>query len=272
MNTKKRFFSFGQPFIAVSLIVIVALLSSCNIPLAPAATPASSPTSTLLVPQNTPTTSPPTLTSTPTLTTTPSAINIVFAPGATASVQQGTLQPNQVQSYTLSAEKNQPMILIVDSPLRHVTLAAYEADGKILLDPAKKWMNFQWLLPATETYTIQVIGGSTTENYTLTVKVAAQISVPAGGVSKTFSGSTVNGYVFSYAINCQTGQTMHLTLNVPANSAYLDVFGIATGQVLDQSLQLTSWSGVLPSTQNYIVEIIPSASQVVNFSLTVSVN
>jgi hypothetical protein len=78
--------------------------------------------------------------------------------------------------------------------------------------------------------------------------------------------------VFSYALNCQAGQTMSLSLNVPASSAYLDVFGIASGPGLDQSLHLTSWSGVLPSTQNYIIEIIPTAGQVVNFSLIISIN
>ena len=272
MIVKSPFISFRRALASLSLIIAAGILSGCNLPVAPASTQNSLPTSTLQLPQNTPNLATETLTSTPTATTTTAGSNIVFAPGATAGVRMGTLAPGQIQEFTLSAAKNQPMIVIVDSPQRDVHMAVYEPDGTVLVDPSKGWINFQWILPTTGTYKIQVIGGSTTENYTLTVKVAEQIAVPAGGSPKTFSGSTVNGFVFSYAINCHAGKTMHLTLNVPAGSAYLDVFGIATGPVLDQSLQLTSWSGVMPSSQNYIVEIIPAAGQVVNYSLTISVN
>jgi hypothetical protein len=85
------------------------------------------------------------------------------------------------------------------------------------------------------------------------------------------NGTTVNGYVFSYALSCKAGQTMTLTLNVPSTTAYLDAFGIATGTLLSSSAKAVTWTGSLPQTQMYVIEVIPANGQVVNYSLTVSV-
>jgi hypothetical protein len=196
---------------------------------------------------------------------------ITFTPGTTAAVEQGTVQPGQVVTYTLSAGQTQPMILILDSPHYDVTLGVFEPDGHKLLDPANKWNRWQWLLPKTEVYTIQVIGGASTENYTLTAKVAQLVNFAAGATSITLNGTTVNGYVFSYALSCKAGQTMTLTLNVPSTTAYLDAFGIATGTLLSSSAKAVTWTGSLPQTQMYVIEVIPANGQVVNYSLTVSV-
>jgi hypothetical protein len=275
MTKENPFSPFSRSLYTVSFIVIIALLSGCNMPGGSVIPSISSPTPTLTMIQNSPTEATPTLSLTPTvtMTTTPPGSSIVFTQGTTASVRQGSLTPGQTKSYTLAAEKNQAMVLILDSLYHDIHFAVSKPDGSLLVDPSWGWINFQWILPATGTYTIQVIGGTITENYTLTVKVAAPISVPAGGGPKIFSGTTFLGYVFSYGVNGQSGKTMHLSLNVPASSAYLDVFGIADDHpLLDESLHLTNWSGVLPSTQIYIVEIIPASGQEVNFSLTITVD
>ncbi len=276
MITRHKHISFRKPVIATSLAMALVLLAGCNLPTLQAATSTPLSTSTPLPPLDTPTpippTSTPTLTSMPTATATPSAVSIVFAPGTTAAVEEGTIQPNQIQTYTLSAGQQQPMILILNSPNNDAYLAVSEPNGTSLLDPAKKWTNWQWLLPKTEVYTIQVIGGATAENYTLTTKVAERIAFPAGGSSATLNGSTPKGYVFSYAIACQADQTMTVSLNVPATSAYLDIFGLATGTLLSSSTKATTWTGILPATEDYIIEIIPNNGQVVNYSLTVTVH
>ncbi|MFH1523891.1 MAG: hypothetical protein ABIF04_02910 [Chloroflexota bacterium] len=273
MITRHQYTPFRKPAIAMSLTIVLALLAGCNLPIMQA-TP--SPTAISLPPLNTDTPIPPTptltLTSTPTTTATPSATDIVFFTGTTAGVVQGTIQPNQVLTYTLSAGQYQPMILILNSSNNGAYLAVSEPDGNALLDPAKKWTNWQWLLPKTEVYTIQVIGGTTAENFTLTAKVAKRVTFPAGGSSITLDGTTPKGYVFSYAISCKANQTMTISLNVPATSAYLDIFGLATGTLLSSSTKATTWTGTLPATEDYIIEVIPNNGQVVNYSLTVTVN
>jgi hypothetical protein len=282
MKTEHAYALFRKPDLLMSFVLLLVMLVSCNLPsqVAPAtaATVPLPPTFTPPAQQSSPTPLPATLAPTgavsPTAspTATPLARNIIFATGTTAAVETGAIQPNQVQTYTLGARQNQPMILIVNSPNNDVTLGVTEPDGTVLLDPARKYTNWQWLLPKTEQYTIQVYGGATSEDYTLTTKVAQIVNFPSGSSSITLSGSTPKGYVVSYAVSCKANQVMTVSLNVPATTAYLDVFGLATGPLLSSSGKATSWAGTLPSSQDYVVEVIPAGGQVVNYTLTVSVH
>jgi hypothetical protein len=164
------------------------------------------------------------------------------------------------------------MILIVNSPNTDVTLGVFEPNGNELLNPANKWTRWQGLLPETELYKIQVIGGATTENYTLTVKVPQLVNFAAGTISTSLIGSTVSGYVFSYAIQASANQTMTVSLNVPSTTAYLDIFGLASGTILSSSAKATSWTGTLPQAQDYVIEVIPNNGAVVGYGLTVTVH
>jgi hypothetical protein len=263
-NHHSKTFSF-----ILSLLLAVLLLAGCNLPGRIPATPTVMPSPTPPPPQNTPTTQPPTLTPQPTATTAQAPLNVVFAAGTTAAVQQGTLQPGQSQSYTVSASENQPMILLLESSKNGLYLGVTEADGTVLLDPAQKWSSWQWLLPKTEVYTIQVFAGAGTADYTLTIKVARVVNFASGTSTATLTGTTVSGYVVSYALYCNAGQTLVAGLDVPSSTAYLDIFGLATGPLLSSSAKANSWTGVLPNDQDYVIEVIPANGQAVGYSLTV---
>jgi hypothetical protein len=199
------------------------------------------------------------------------ASSIAFTPGTTATVVQGTLQPGQVMAYTLNASQGQALILIMDSPNKDVTLGVFAFDGNKLLDPAAKLTNWQGTLPRTEQYTIQVTGGAVVENFTLTVKIAQIVTFAAGTSSITLNGTTVNGYLFDYSLNCGAGQVMTAALNVAPSIATLDIFGLTTGEaLLYASANANTWSGILPDTQDYVIEVLPKNAQVVNYALTVS--
>jgi hypothetical protein len=260
----------GPISILLSILLSTALLAGCNLPGNIPATATGQPSPTLQPPQETPTLAPPTPTFEPTLTSTPPATGIVFSTGATAGVVTGTLQAGQSQSYTLAASQNQPMILLLDSTYGDYYMGVTGPDGSQLLDPANRWNEWQWLLPKTGTYTIRVFASSRGENFTLTAKIAQVVNFGSGSNTITLPGSTVNGYVVSYSFYCTSGQTMSTSLNVPATTAYLDVFGIAAGPLLSSSTRAATWSGALPSSQDYIVEVIPNNGQVVSYSLTVS--
>jgi hypothetical protein len=261
------------------LAILLGTLIGCSLPGRLAATPTPLPTSTSMppAPLDTPTPLPPTpaptdtLPPTPTATATPSTTEIAFAAGTTAAVLQGSLQPNQVKTYTLVAEQYQPMILILKSNSPDNYLGVKSPDGSTLLDPANKWTSWQWLLPKSGQYTIQITSGAAVSEYTLTAKVAKRVSFEAGKSSIALSGRTEKGYVFTYALRCQTGQTMTVNLNVPTSTAYLDIFGLATGGLVNPNAKVNAWTGQLPSTQDYIVEVIPANGQVVDYGLSVTV-
>ena len=251
-------------------VLLAAALTACNLPISGPATPTQEPSPTVQVVLDTLTPQPPTATFSPSPSLTPVASAIVFSPGTTAGVVNGTLPAGEVKSYTLAASQSQPMILILDSTYGDYYLGVTAPDGSTLLDPANHWNRWQWLLPQTGTYTIQVVASARSETFTLTAKVAQRVSFASGSNSVTLNGSTINGFLVSYDFHCSNGQTMDAALNVPSTTAYLDVFGIASGPLLEPSARANNWSGVLPSTQSYIVEVIPNNGQVVNYSLTVS--
>jgi hypothetical protein len=199
-------------------------------------------------------------------------VNISFTPGTTAGVVQGTIQPGQILYYTIAAAQWQPMILGVESPGNDVTLGLFEANGVAVVPPANKWIHWQGLLPQTETYTIQLAGGAATETYVMTVKIAQRVNFSLGQSSVTLYGTNVNGYVFSYAFKANVNQTMTVTLNQPSSVAYIDVFGIATGSLLSPADKATTWTGVLPAYQDYIVEVIPRNGQLLSYTLTVEIH
>ncbi|MGD0610395.1 MAG: hypothetical protein ABSB41_02690 [Anaerolineales bacterium] len=261
-------------------ILVLLVITACNgmFEIGLEHTP-SSPTSvvpfvtpTLILPSLTPTPIPPSPTPQTTTTIAPTVMNIVLAPRTTAAVEQGIVQHGQVVTYTLDAGQSQSVILILYSPNNDVTLGVFEPNGNKLLDPANQWTRWEGLMPKTELVTIQVIGGAMTEDYTLTAKVAQLVNFATGATSITLNGKTVNGYVFSYALYCSAGQTMTASLNVPSSIAYIDIFGLASGILLSSSSKANTWTGVLPQTQNYVIEVIPNNGLVVNYSLKVSVH
>ena len=268
-------------------IIFLSLLSfvfaACNLPRATPVIPSLTPFPTNT---NTPPVSTPSPTSlvplpsnpTPTNTTTSGGvrepINLLFATGTTALVESGTLQPGQIQEYTINVGNSQPMILILNSTNSAATLAVYDASGNIVLDPAKKWTRWQSLLSQNvQLYRISVIGGTAAIDYNLTVKVAARITFAAGASSADVPGTTVKGYVLTYAIRGLAGQTLTATIDVPSSRAVMDIFGLATGEnLLGAGDKAITFTGVLPSTQDYLIEVFPTQGNVVAFTLSVSIH
>jgi len=264
----------SKPLTMIALMTIAfVFLAGCNLPsstptaLALTPTVPASPTSQL--PLSTATSAMPSATPVPSLTTTPVPDKLIFATGATAGVATGTLQPGQTKSFTVSASQGQPLILILNSKNNDLYLGVLNPDASTLLDPAKKWNRLQWILPKSGVYTIQVIGGANTEDYILTVKIAAAINFASGSDTANLTGKTVNGLVVSYYAYCTSGQTMTTNLNVPSTTAYLDVFGIAYGPLLSSSSKTSTWSGVLPDSEAYIIEVIPTNGVEVSYQLSV---
>ena len=251
----------------------IGLEHTPTVPTSVGSTNTPAPSSTPLPPTTTLTAMP----ATPTiqwLTPTPTSFDggtISMAAGTTAGVVRGSILPGQTMAYTLSAVQSQPLILILDSSKYDVTLGVFEPNGHTVLDPGKKRTQWQGLLPKTEIYTILVSGGATVEDYTLTAKVAQLVNFAPGTSSITLKGTTLKGYVFSYAFSGSADQTMTATLNVPSTTAYIDIFGLTSGSLLSSTDKSSTWTGILPQTEDYVIEVVPSNGQVVNYSLTVSV-
>jgi hypothetical protein len=185
-------------------------------------------------------------------------------------VIQGNVQPGQVLTYTMGAAQAQPLTLIMVSPNNDVSLGVLDPGGNVLLDSTRKQKSWQMALPSAGLYTIQVVGGANSDSFNLTVKLPVVVNFASGATSASLTGTTVNGYLFSYSLNCAAGQTLTATLAQPTSTATIDIYGLSSGTLVDASAGYNSWSGMLPQTQDYIIEVIPTNNQVINYNLAVS--
>jgi hypothetical protein len=226
-------------------------------------------------PTGTSTPVPPTLPASPSATpavSPPAATRITFLNGATVGVVSAPIQAGQSQNYVLQALRAQPMFVYVGSPNNDVTVSIKMQDGTTLLSAAAYQTSWQGSVPQTEDYYLTIHGGATTENFSLTVTVPSRIQFAAGAVSAIVSGKTVAGYDLSYAVFAAKGQSMSVDLENLSSKASLSIYGFTDGQrYLRSDTNHTSFQFILPSTQDYIIVVVPAAGNVVSYTMTVKI-
>ena len=202
----------------------------------------------------------------------PAATRIQFASGATQNVTTGTVPAGLSNTYVLSAQQGQALLASVDSPNPNIKLAIYGANGVVLLPANQGSGSWQGILPSAQDYYFQVIGTNSTENFSLNIIVAARIQFNAGEVKTTLKGRTVNGFAVTYVAYAQKDQKMDVILTVPGDIAGLTIWGFSDGQPYARAQNgVKDFSLDLPSTQDYIIEVVPQAGQVVDYSVLVRI-
>lgn len=261
----------GQPAPTASptSTAVLTTTSAPETPTLPAATSTPLPTTTPVA--STATTRPPT--STPAATASAAEVRIQFAAGATSGVVEGSLQPGQTQDFVLTAAAGQPLIVSTSSYNNDVTFSVSgKQDGKILLPASQKVSSWQTLLTVSQDYLIRVIAGATPENFTLSVITPARIQFAAGTDSIVEKGSTPGGLVVSYILRAAQNQRMTISLDVADDSALLSVYGFQDGQpYLRSAVGSKTFDMSLPATQDYIVQVVPNAGQVTDYTLHITV-
>ena len=234
------------------------------------AAPTPLPNSTL-VPS--PTSFPPTVTALPTSPPIlPTATRINFIPGATYGIVTGTIEAGKTQDFVLGALIGQPLQASVSSPKNDVTMSIITANGVELLAAEQKSTSWQGSLPATQDYFFQLLGGAGTQNFTFWVSIPSRIQFDVGAISETVSGKTIDGNIASYVVAAQGGQTMDIQLTANPDVVALTVWGFNDGQPYIRAVMgSTTFNMQLPSTQDYIINVVPQGRQEVNFSLEVEI-
>jgi hypothetical protein len=198
---------------------------------------------------------------------------IAFATGTTSGSVGGTLSSQAVQSYVLSAMWNQVMMVSASSSNNAVYLQIYGvSDGGYLAVFSSAWASWRGWLPRTQDYVVQVFNsGSAATNYTLSVVIPARIQFARGAYSATIYGAGYAAQTISYVLWARGGQTMTATLSSSTNSVVVAIHGFSDNNYLvNSSAGQTSWTGTLPSTQEYILEAVQTGAWV-GFTLTVTI-
>ncbi len=238
-----------------------------------------SPTQPTSTPLPSATIAPPTSTSTsapapaaPTTADLPAATRISFATGATFSATEGTIHANEALFYVVRAAKDQPLIVMLNTPDQSAILSVFGADGTILLTRSQHTTNWQGTLPSTQDYYFRVTGGASTQKFTLTVDIPARIQFSSGQTETTLSGQTVGGYNVAYVAYAFKGQQLDVTINTSRDVAGLTIWGFTDGQPYARAQNgVTHFNMTLPSTQDYIIEVVPAGGNVVSYEVKVTI-
>lgn len=262
-----------QPPDAVATIVAGTMAAITPLPTRTEAPP------TLLVPTlglstsaADPTAAPPTLQPVYPTAALPNAARITFLNGATTGAVSATIQAGAAQAYVLQASQGQIMMVNVDSADHDVTLSIKTQGGTSMLSAAAHQATWQQALPATEDYYLTVHGGAAAQNFTLTVTIPSRIKFPEGAFSVKIPGKTAGGYNVLYAAFAIEGQKMSVELGNLSGEAALTIYGYTDGTPYVRYVsEQTSFSFRLPSTQDYIIEVVPKAGRVVSYLLIVKI-
>ena len=171
------------------------------------------------------------------------------------------------------ADLGQPLLVQLERAwVRVLALSIRSAGGTVLLNAAARQSAWRGTLPQTEDYYVDVHGGTGSQNLTLTVQLARKIKFKEGAVSALVPGQTVGGSVMVYTVLGIKGRTMDIGLSGVANRAALSVDGYVDGQsYLRAEEGKVSFSMEVPSTQDYMVEVVPKGTQALSYTLGVIV-
>jgi hypothetical protein len=193
---------------------------------------------------------------------------IMFAPGGTSAVLEGSLVPGDSHAYVLNAAEGQWMDVTLSAPAGTARLVIYSLDGIVLVSGMGEETMFRDILPITQDYIIVVHAGATI-SYGLNVTIPERISFSAGAVSATRTGSLSAGGSHDYVLGARAGQTMEVHVSAPAGTARLVIWG-ADGTVLRSGMgEGADFIGTLPATQDYFVRV--GANQAIQYTIEVRI-
>jgi len=275
----------------ISLLLLTLALVACSPP-TPAPVP---PIVTVIYPtqvpptpnaDNRPPTTAPTVAPTidPRPQPTPVPQRITFPPGGVTASVSGKLAANTSDRWVLRVLAGQTLSANLVPTNGKARLIIWGVDGTVLISDHADAMQWNGRIPITQDYIISVNAyDGTAPNYTLQVTVpplptaapatpvSKRITFAPGGVSATVSGVTHAVDVDRWLIAAQVGQTMSVNLSVPPGGrAALVIYGADGTVLISDHASAMQWSGTLPKTQDYHINVKPETGAV-SYTLQVTI-
>jgi hypothetical protein len=197
---------------------------------------------------------------------------VQFQPGTTTAILTGELGANESRGYVVAAQQGQVIVAGIPWPEQQggVRAKVTTRDNVTLPDVGNN-TDVVVSLPATQDYIVWVSGGSYATEYHLAVTIPVRIRFAPGSVSTSLDGSISGGMDNWYILRASAGQT--LTANLDRANVGLIISGLEDSQVLSETGSgdiVTSWTGTLPTTQDYIIRVSPVIDRT-PYTLTVEV-
>jgi hypothetical protein len=211
----------------------------------------------------------------------PMAQRIIFAPGGTSAAVQGQVAPSDVNYWVLGAQAGQTLSANLAFASGQAILIVYGADGNVLISDHAEVSTFSAVLPTTQDYFIIVKGNpGISTNYTLSVNVpplssplpqSQRIQFAPGATTVSVNGQVAATGTETWVLSAFRGQTLSASLTFANGQAILIVYGADGNVLLSDHAQSSSFSGVLPTTQDYYVSVRGNPSTSTSYTLNVNI-
>jgi len=202
------------------------------------------------------------------------ALNIIipqriqFQPGSTSASVQQTSASGRTDYYVIRCMSGQLLDLSVYTTASDVRLAIYGADGTVLKSGMGGGPSYRGTVPATQDYMISVTL-NVSASYGLNVTIPERISFQPGSTSATVKGSLAANDTHHYVIGAMAGQTLNVDI-APAGAMRMTIYGVDGAVLRSGMAEGDSFSGELPSTQDYFINLSSSAA-VPSYTMTVAI-
>jgi LysM repeat protein len=206
---------------------------------------------------------------------------IQFAAGATMSMRSGTLQSGLAKEYVARATQGQRMRVELTSADGSALLGIVGlSDGIPFKRTAVAGTVFEFTLPTTQDYLIQVVSpASTPVRYELLVEILPISSAPTteriqfapGATSATVTGTTLTLAPQRYVLEARVGQSMSLNLSVQSIFTGITLIDPSGRRLIGGEYNTPQWTGLLPMSGDYTIEVVNGGQGSVDFSLTVTI-
>ncbi len=217
----------------------------------------------------------------PVTPTTVAVERISFGSGETAAMRSGSLGAGQSKEYLIRVLKGQQ----VTTEFYATGSAGYSivgADGTELKPSASEINPFTFIAPATQDYRVRIMATTATEydfivtipplnaSPTATPSAPVRLSVEPGGTSVSATDIVAAYGRDQYLVAASAGQTMYVSLQSPNDVVNFSIVGVLDGQPLKRvENEDRSWSGTLPTTQDYLITVVNPTGVRVEYTLYV---
>lgn len=204
-----------------------------------------------------------------------SVTRIAFDRFATSTTLGGSLALGQTRSFVAQVGGGQILMVSVGSPNNDVFLRIIAANGDILLDSGMGIGQTSWQgrIFVTQDITIQLIARGSATDFSLSVIIPEVIRFEPGAVSATRAYPIAARDVHSFTLRALAGQTMSVWVTSSNGIVLLGIYGYDDGQPYKRSsVGDPEYSFELPSTQDYVIQVVSASDTPADFNLQVVVN
>jgi hypothetical protein len=192
--------------------------------------------------------------------------------GAKSAILSSHIGAGETDAYVFFGAQAEPLLLSLTSDTGDATLFMMSQGGTYFLRPGKSTA-WRGTLPQAGSYYVGIYGGAAPTDYTISLQLVHRIKFKEGATTTAVSGRTPRGTIMTYSVFAIKGQTLVLTLSAADGKTAMAVSGFVDGQTyLAASEQEYQIKLPVPSTQDYIVEVVSLTGESVRHILDVEVD